>query len=207
MRIPMKTIPGYYNSKPGIQVGTKLIGTGEKGAFLPEDYLYLRQMGVEWVMIDGFNQEPDVELYTRLRKQTEDEGLKIYRLGNNNYHNMDVITLNLPGRDQKMEAYINYIRALGAAGIHYSTYAHMANGIWRSGETMPIRGGANGRGTNLNSPDLRGHWNGKIYDVPLSHGREYSEEELWDNYAYFIRRVAKAAEDAGVFIRLPKMYT
>ena len=26
MAIPMKTIPGYFNSKPGIQVGTKMEG-------------------------------------------------------------------------------------------------------------------------------------------------------------------------------------
>ena len=26
MSIPMKTIPGYFNEKPGIQVGTKMEG-------------------------------------------------------------------------------------------------------------------------------------------------------------------------------------
>ena len=37
---------------------------------------------------------------------------------------MPEVTLNLPGRDQKIEEYLNYIRYLGKAGIPYSTYAH-----------------------------------------------------------------------------------
>ena len=45
-----------------------------------------------------------------------------------------------------------------------------------------------------------GHWGGKKYGMPLSHGREYSEEELWDNYTYFIKQAAPVAEEAGVMI-------
>ena len=32
------------------------------------------------------------------------------------------------------------------------------------------------------------------------HGREYTEDELWDNYGYFIKKVAPVAEAAGVYI-------
>ncbi len=49
---------------------------------------------------------------------------------------MEEVTLDLPGRDAKVEQYLNHIRLMGTAGIHhstyYSTYAHMANGIWSS---------------------------------------------------------------------------
>lgn len=40
----------------------------------------------------------------------------------------------------------------------------------------------------------------RTWEAPLSHGRTYSEDELWDNYAYFVRQVAPVAEDAGVYI-------
>ena len=43
---------------------------------------------------------------------------------------MPEVTLNLPGRDQKIEQYKQYLRNLAAAGIRYTTYAHMGNGIW-----------------------------------------------------------------------------
>ena len=211
MSIPMRTIPGYVNSKPGVQVGTKLVATGEGGEYTPEDFKHLRQMGVEWVMVDGPVGLPDARVYKELRKRVEGEGLKIYRLSNHAYHNMDVITLNLPGRDQKLKEYLMYIRALGEAGIYYSTYAHMGNGIWRSGETRPIRGGDMGHGVDLESPELMGRWFSQKYASPYSHGREYSEQELWDNYEYFIRRVAPVAEDSGVYIGIhpddPPVYT
>ncbi len=50
-------------------------------------------------------------------------------------YRFDGILINLPGRDHKIEEYLNYIRYLGKAGIPYSTYAHMGNGIWSSGPT------------------------------------------------------------------------
>lgn len=45
-----------------------------------------------------------------------------------------------------------------------------------------------------------GRWAGKTWQQPLSHGRRYTEEELWDNYTYFIRKVVPVAQDAGVYI-------
>ncbi|MCL2056338.1 MAG: mannonate dehydratase [Oscillospiraceae bacterium] len=209
MAVPMKTIPGYENTKPGIQVGDKLPLRG--GKFSDDDILFLRQMGIEWVMVEGPDGEVGVNDYKDLVRGVENKGLKVYRLSNHYFHNMDVITLNLEGRDKRLEGYLNYIRAMGAAGVRYSTYAHMANGIWRSGETKPIRGGHFGHGWDKDSPDSRGRWIGTYYGSGLSHGRIYTEDELWENYAYFITRVAKVAEDSGVFIGMhpddPPVYT
>ena len=38
--------------------------------------------------------------------------------------------LGLPNRDAKVDEYIRHLQALGKAGIPYTTYAHMPNGIW-----------------------------------------------------------------------------
>jgi mannonate dehydratase len=112
---------------------------------------------------------------------------------------MEEVTLNLPGRDKKIEEYLNYIRYLGKAGIPYSTYAHMGNGIWRSGrETLPR--GYSGSSLDLSSPNAKGTWSGKTFSGPLSHGRVFSKEEIWENYTYFIRKVVPVAEEAGVRI-------
>jgi mannonate dehydratase len=37
---------------------------------------------------------------------------------------------------------------------------------------------------------------------PYTHGRAYSEEELWDNFSYFVARMMPVAEDAGVRLAL-----
>ena len=72
-------------------------------------------------------------------------GLKVYGFGSFSVHNQDVITLGLPGRDEKIEEYKTHLRNLGKAGIPYTTYAHMANGIW-STERELTRGNAPGTG-------------------------------------------------------------
>ena len=211
MSVAMKTVPGYSSSKPGIQVGTKLIP--RDGVFRERDFTFLRQLGVEWVMVEGPpGEKSDVQVYKEIVKRVTAEGFKVYRIANPYYHNMDVITLNLDGRDKRLEGYLDYIRALGEAGVHYSTYAHMANGIWRSGKTKTIRGGVAGGGLDMDDANKKGKWGGVVWrGDKLSHGRIYTEEELWVNYEYFITRAARVAEAAGVFIGIhpddPPVYT
>jgi mannonate dehydratase len=43
-------------------------------------------------------------------------------------------------------------------------------------------------------------WSGVYYKTPLSHGRRYAEDEIWDNFTFFIKEVAPVAEEAGVRI-------
>ena len=79
--------------------------------------------------------------FMRLRSKVEGAGLKVWNIGNIDLHNMGEIGLNLPGRDQKLEAYKAYLRTLGKAGIYYSTLGYVSNGIWSS-EAEKTRGGA-----------------------------------------------------------------
>jgi mannonate dehydratase len=159
---------------------------------------FARQLGIEWVMTGLPPRESTLENYQALIRRFASQGLKIYRLANDSCHNMEEVTLNLPGRDAKIDEYLAYIRLLGKVGIHYSTYAHMGNGIWSSPQREKTRGGADARALRLST--AVGHWAGKTFRQPLSHGRRYTEEELWDNYTYFIRKVVPVAEEAGVYI-------
>jgi len=111
---------------------------------------------------------------------------------------MEEVTLNLPGRGKKIEEYKTYLRNLGKAGIYYTTYAHMGNGIW-STEREFTRGGASARGFDLAKAE-RGNWAGKVFKGPLTHGRKYTKEEIWDNYIYFIKAATPVAEQEGIRI-------
>ena len=46
----------------------------------------------------------------------------------------------------------------------------------------------------------KGYWGGKEFDPPLTHGRVYTEKEIWDNYEYFIKKVVPVAEEQGIYI-------
>jgi len=183
---------------PGIKIGTG------GGAPSEENMLYLRQLGVTWVSLGATPATATAEGFTKMREQWEAGGFKVYNIGSGvgpsgSLHNMPEVTLNLPGRDQKIEEYLNYIRYLGKAGIPYSTYAHMGNGIWSSGRMTTPRG-YDARDGDATSPNWRGNWAGKGYTEPLSHGRKFSKEEIWDNYAHFSKKVVPVAEEAGVRI-------
>lgn len=164
----------------------------------PEDLEFVRQMGVEYVVLWTDAAHAGYDYYASRRELFENAGLKVYGFGNRDVHNQDAIVLNLSNRDEKVAEYKRHLQALGKAGIPYTTYAHMGNGIW-STERETTRGGASARGFDLEKAQ-DGHWAGRQYPMPLSHGRAYGEPEIWENFSHFIREVAPVAEDAGVMI-------
>jgi mannonate dehydratase len=163
-----------------------------------EDLQFAQQLGVNYVVLWTDGAHAGYDYYASRRQLFENAGLMIYGFGNWDVHNQDAIVLNLPGRDAKIEQYKQHLRALGRAGIPYTTYAHMANGIWSTAPEQ-TRGGAPARGFDLAQAES-GHWRDLRYFMPLSHGRAYTEDEIWENFSYFIGEVAPVAEEAGVRI-------
>ncbi len=176
--------------EPGIKISLQIPNT-----FDADDLKFARQIGVKYVSIPTAG--GTYEIFSSFKKRVEDAGLKVANIGNSNVHNMPEVTLNLPGRDQKIEEYKQYLRNLGKAGLTYTTYAHMGNGIWSS-DRENTRGDAPARA--FHQSDAKGYWAGKVFVQPLSHGRKFTKEELWENYTYFIKQVVPVAEEAGVRI-------
>ena len=182
-----------HNLPPGIKIAVQLSSDPSD-----EDLQFVKQLGAEYVTIWVHANEATYENFVRLREKVEAAGLKVWNIGDLNVHNMEEVTLNLPGRDQKIEEYKTYLRNLGKAGIYYTTYAHMGNGIW-STQREDTRGGASARGFDLEKADA-GYWDEKVFKGPLTHGRLYSQKEIWDNFTYFIKTVTPIAEEEGVRI-------
>jgi len=177
---------------PGIKISMQV---SERAS--DEELTWIRQMGVEYLNVQTGKGRATLENFLAIKKRAEAAGLKVWNISNDENRNIEEITLNLPGRDEKIAWLQQYIRNTGKAGIGYITYAHMANGIWSSGPET-TRGGGEARAFRVET--AKGNWNGKVYEGPLTHGRKYSKEELWDNYTYFIRQIAPVAEEAGVRI-------
>ena len=182
---------------PGIKVGTYAVNPTEENMF------FLKQLGVTWISSgDANRQTSNAEGFLKIRQQWEAGGFKVYNESSRTSPigaviNVPEIVLNLPGREEKIEAFLNYIRYLGQAGIPYMTYGFEGNGNWRSGQARLPRG-YSGSDCDLSSPNFRGGWDGKTFREPVSHGRVYKEEEIWDNWTYFIKKVVPVAEQAGV---------
>jgi mannonate dehydratase len=94
-----------------------------------------------------------------------------------------------PGRDEEIATVCTLLENMGRLGIPVWCYEWMADFNWlRTSMSVPSRGGSLVSGFNLQ--DLAG--------LPDSELGPLSEEELWENLAYFLRRVVPVAEAAGV---------
>jgi len=175
---------------PGMKITLQIPGN-----FSDDELSFARQMGVEYVTAGTTG--GTYEVFAEYKRRIEAAGLKVTNIGNTNVHNMPEVTLNLPGRDQKIEEYKQYLRNLGRAGIYYTTYAHMGNGIWSSAQEK-TRGGAPARA--FHQANAKGNWAGAVFEQPLSHGRRFSKDEIWENYTYFIKQVVPVAEEEGIRI-------
>jgi len=162
------------------------------------DLDFVRQMGVEHAVLWTDASKSSPEYYASRKKLFADHGISVYGFGNSDVHNQPAIVLRLENFEAKVEQYKRHLQALGEAGIPYTTYAHMPNGIW-STEPERTRGGAEARAFDL-AKATHGRWRDDDYSLPLTNAREYSDDEAFDNWATFMRQVAPVAENEGVMI-------
>ena len=149
------------------------------------------QLGVEAVVtkaapeLTGLPDPSDYQALKTIRDNFKVAGLELYALEGDEF-DMSRIKLGLPGRDEDIEKYQKMLTNMGRLGLKLLCYNVMAGVGWfRSRNDLKERGGALTSGFDITDIDN---------NVPL----KLSEEQLWDNYTYFIRAVMPAAEAAGV---------
>ena len=184
---------GEEGAQPGIKIGT----------FFPpqpadKDLAFLGHTGVEYVSIWTTIDDLGYDAMMRHRRRMEANGIGVFNIGITDLHCDPTLVLGLKGVEKKIEQYQQYLRNLGRAGIHYTTYAHMANikdqptpGFYQTAQ-VPGRGGSTAREFDL----------AVAKTLPLSHGRAYSEDHIWGTFTDFIQAVIPVAEEAGVRIGL-----
>lgn len=165
---------------------------------------YIRQLGVKDVLINMYRtslidsdyKEPPLpgrEFWefrdlVQLRNRIEDAGLRLNAIENLPMSHYDKVMLGRDGREEQIENVKRTIRNMGSAGIPTLGYHWMPSGVWRSSTTYRLRGGAQAMAVDM----------ADFEDAPLTHGREFTEEEMWDNYEYFLEEVIPVAEEADV---------
>lgn len=94
----------------------------------------------------------------------------------------------LPGRDEEIEVVLELLTNMGKLGIPVWCYEWLADFSWlRTNFATPSRGGSLVTSFNIDHvPD------------DITSNPPISEEELWTNLEYFLRKVLPAAEKAGV---------
>jgi mannonate dehydratase len=176
--------------KPGIRIGHRISPRPTE-----QELAYFQQMDIEAATIWTTIEDNNYEYMAETKALLEDHGILVNNIGILDLHCDPTLTLGLAGQDEKIEQYKNYLRALGKAGITYTTYAHMANikmlPYYQTG-MGPTRGGVMTREFDM---DL-------AKDLPLSHDRVYTDDEIWASLTRFLQEVMPVAEEAGVHIGL-----
>ena len=155
-----------------------------------DELLCARQLGVDCVYTWVRPEQRRYDYLARLRERVEAHSLRLYNVGAIAVAKNDKIHLALPGRDQAIAEFQAFVRDLGRAGIGVTTFTWEPTQVWSSapGES---------RGAQARAVDLA-----EMLRRPFTHGRAYSEDEIWENYTYFIRQMMPVCAAAGVRLAL-----
>jgi mannonate dehydratase len=173
-----------------------------------ERLTFAAQIGVEGVSIAapdlgdparGYYEFADL---VNLRTRIESFGLKVFAIQNVPWKWNYKIMLGLPGRDEQIENLTKTIRNMGAASIPIFGYNFHAMRFYRTSRSHRVRGGALATSFDMdlvrNAPIMAAGPGVDINLIPPSYRRPISDEEMWDNFTYFIKAVVPVAEQAGV---------
>jgi len=156
-----------------------------------DDLLFLKQIGLRWVHA-GFGRDATFEVMKSGQERLARYGLKIHS-GITGLYSSLRIQLGQPGRDEDIEKFQTFIRNLGRLGVFsVKIDFHPANTY----TTNTIETPRGYRAREFNLDDFRNKLEKRRFE------REYSVEDIWTNYTYFIKAVLPVAEKADVRLAL-----
>ena len=175
------------------------VGIGQFNELTDEQITFARQVGVQDVQLNLINPGTlpgevrwEFQDLLHLRTRAEDNGLRLFALENVPFRFYDKIMLGLPGRDRQLENMQETVRNLGRAGIPILGYHWMPNSVWRTSVALPVRGGALSSAFKM---DL-------AKDAPFTHGRAFTEDEMWANYDWYLDLLLPVCEEYHVRLAL-----
>jgi mannonate dehydratase len=155
---------------------------------------FARQVGVTHAIARCHPRDTDLnppwdrDALRTVQRQFSDAGITLTGLEGDEF-DMRRIKLGLDGRDEDLALYCRMLANLGELGIGLLCYNFMATIGWcRTHTHVPTRGGALTNRFQLSALDPN----------PVAPEDRVTEEQLWDNYTYFLRAVLPSAEKAGV---------
>lgn len=155
--------------------------------------MFARQYGLKELVIANSDGLPSdggkwtLKDLVMLRLSVENYGLKIGAIENVPIRFYDHIMLNGPRRDEQVDNMIETVRNMARAGVPIFGYHWMPSLVWRT-QPAVIRGGA--EASAFKYEDAK--------KLPLTHDREYTEEEMWENLEYWIKIITPIAEEEGI---------
>ena len=155
-----------------------------------DELLFLRQLGVSHCYTWLPDELTNYEDMARLVETVSQAGLTLYDVGNLNLGKSPLIHLGKPGRDADIERFAQMMHDLSRAGVNTTTFTWEPDQVWSS----PASASRFAKARHVDLNNLKSH--------PLTHGREFSQDELWANFEFFMRAIIPVSEETGVRLAL-----
>jgi mannonate dehydratase len=156
-----------------------------------DDLLFYKQIGLRWARVEFAEAPVSLDQLRAVQQRFAKFDMQIYSAVHYSYRSAKV-QLKLPGCDEDIATYCAFLRNLGKLGIPVASYDfHPANTYTTD---MVQHRGYTTRQFDL--ADFRARVEKPAFD------REYSADEMWANYTYFMKAVLPVAQESGVKLAL-----
>jgi len=173
------------------------VGLGQFNELTDEMCQFIKKIGCDEFLMNTQNLTTEGGIWqsgdlSALKARADAHELRLMALENVPVPFYVDIMLGREGREQQMTNMVTTVRNMGKVGIPILGYHWMPAKVWRSQPPEELRGGA-----------LATRFNGAEHvDAPLAFDRDYTAEELWDNYCWYLDRILPEAEKACVRLAL-----
>lgn len=183
---PPAKVPDEYDAS-----NVKLCHRLTARSITDDDLLFLKQIGMRWARLEFEQNEGGFDHLRTMQQRFAKFGIRIYSGVHYSYRSTKV-QLGLPGRDQDIETYRTFLRDCGKLEIPISSYDfHPANTY--TTRNVEHRGYTT---REFDTSDFRSKVEKQRFE------REYSADEIWAAYTYFMKAVLPVAEEAKVKLAL-----
>ena len=168
-------------------------GFGQFNTASSEYLRFAAQYGVKDILLNNpilQEEKPGVwskKELAKLKLSIESYNLQLSAIENVPTHFYDHIMLNGPNKNMQIENMIQNIENMADVGIPIFGYNWMPSHVWRT-HPRHIRGGAIATAFDYESAK----------NYPLTHDREYSEDEMWESLEEWIKIITPIAEKKNI---------
>ena len=152
---------------------------------------FFAQFGIPYAYTWFNNLADNKDVIRDLKERLAARGITLYNAGDMTVAKSRDIHLATPERDRMIDEFIRTLEALSELGIYTTTFTWEPDQVWSTGK-VPGRGAAACRYVDED----------QLAKEPVKHGRVYKKDELWENFAYFMKRIIPGAERTGVRLSL-----